>query len=147
MKNLTASFLLAVSILAHGFWRAGNKLHHFFGAILVVLVAVVVFPVAIVRRAIGKKGHRHDGKSEQRFLSGTAGLGTVRGANLSDQNRQMSTPSLTSTLDFLAASARSRKIAASAWLWVLRRSVDIGHSFTAQQGFRRQGSSCGRSDH
>lgn len=64
MKNLTASIFLAVSILAHGFWRAGNKLHHFFGTILVVFIPLIVFPVAIVRRAVGKKGNRDDGKGE-----------------------------------------------------------------------------------
>ena len=64
MKNLTASILLAVSVLADGFWRAGNKLHHFFGAILVGLVVVFVFPAAIIKRAMGKKGHRNDRKSE-----------------------------------------------------------------------------------
>lgn len=64
MRILTASVLLALSILAHGFLRAGNKLHHFFGAILVVLVAVIVFPAAIVRRAMSKRDQWNDGKSE-----------------------------------------------------------------------------------
>ncbi len=64
MKNLTASILLAVSILAHGFWRAGNKLHHFLGALLVTLFAVVVFLVAIFRRAIGNTGNDQHGKGE-----------------------------------------------------------------------------------
>jgi len=52
----------------------------------------------------------------------------------------MATESQTSTLEFFAASARSMKIAASAWFWVLQRSYDIGHSFIAQREFRGQGS-------
>ena len=64
MRNLVASILLAVSTLAHGFWRAGSKLHHIFGAFLVVLVALIVFPVAIIRRVVSKVGRRRDGKSD-----------------------------------------------------------------------------------
>ena len=58
LRNLTASFLIAISALAHGFWRAGNKLHHFFGAILVVIVAAIVLPVSVVRRVKGETSGR-----------------------------------------------------------------------------------------
>ena len=50
MRNLIASILLATSALAHGFWRAGNKLHHFFGAILVAIVAIIVLPISLIRQ-------------------------------------------------------------------------------------------------
>ena len=51
MRHFLASLVLVSSILAHGFWRAGNVFHHFFGGILVMLVAVIILPVALFRRA------------------------------------------------------------------------------------------------
>ena len=50
MRNLIASILLATSTLAHGFWRASSKLHHFFGAILVAIIAIIVLPISLIRR-------------------------------------------------------------------------------------------------
>ncbi len=64
MRNLMVSLLLSTSMLAHGFWRAGSKLHHFFGAIFVVLVAVTVLPVSLVRRAVRDKGKQANAKDE-----------------------------------------------------------------------------------
>jgi len=49
MRNFLAGLVLATSILAHGFWRAGNKLHHFFGSILVLLTAVLILPTSLFR--------------------------------------------------------------------------------------------------
>ena len=54
MRNLIASLLIAVSALAHAFWRAGSKLHHVFGAILLLSTAAVILPVSIARRLTGK---------------------------------------------------------------------------------------------
>ena len=64
MRRLLASVLLAVSILAHGFWRAGNRLHHVFGGILVMLVAVVTLPISVVRYARRRFNNEAKSKDE-----------------------------------------------------------------------------------
>ena len=64
MRNLMASILLATSTLAHAFWRARSKLHHVFGAILVLLVTVIVLPVSLVRRAMLNNSKRTNEKNK-----------------------------------------------------------------------------------
>ena len=51
MRHFLAALVLSTSFLAYAFWRAGNKLHHFFGGILVMLVAVLILPATHFRRA------------------------------------------------------------------------------------------------
>ena len=50
MRILLARIVWAVSTLAHGFWRAGSHFQHVFGAILILVYAVVLLPLALVRR-------------------------------------------------------------------------------------------------
>ena len=64
MRNLIASLILATSTLAHGFWLTGNKLHHFFGAVLLATVAVIVLPVSLVKRAMRKTQSRNGRENE-----------------------------------------------------------------------------------
>lgn len=64
VHNRIASILLATSTLAHGYWRAGSKLHHFFGAILVAIVAVIVLPISLITRAARGGTARSDTESE-----------------------------------------------------------------------------------
>ena len=64
VRNLMASVLLATWILAHEFWRAGSKLHHLFGVIFLVLVAVIVLPISLARRALRDTGNQPDTKDK-----------------------------------------------------------------------------------
>lgn len=64
MRRFLASLVLVTSILAHGFWRAGNKLHHFFGGILVILVAALILPAALFRRARRKHSKGSESRDE-----------------------------------------------------------------------------------
>ena len=68
MRNLIASLLLAASTLAHGFWRAGSMLHHFFGVILVAIVAVIVLPISLIRRTARRTTAHSDTDGELRLL-------------------------------------------------------------------------------
>jgi hypothetical protein len=58
-KKLTA-LLLSLSTVAHGYWRAGNKLHHIFGLILALLVALIMVPYSLFRRGFGRSKNNKD---------------------------------------------------------------------------------------
>ena len=64
MRHFLAGIVLATSIIAHGFWRAGNKLHHVFGGSLVLLAAAIILPKAFVQRAKLKYRNRHPSGDE-----------------------------------------------------------------------------------
>ena len=55
MRRVAAVLILAGSTLGHGFWRAGSRLHHVFGAAVLLLVAVSALPVALAKRLLGRR--------------------------------------------------------------------------------------------
>ncbi len=62
MRQAAAAALIGVSILAHGFWRAGSRLHHLFGALTVLLAAPIACAGSIRRRA--GAGPQDDGQGD-----------------------------------------------------------------------------------
>jgi hypothetical protein len=50
MRRMAMVLALALSTLAHGFWRAGDRLHHLFGGALVLVAAVSLPGTALCRR-------------------------------------------------------------------------------------------------
>ena len=58
MRGVAAVLILATSTLAYGFWRAGSRLHHVFGAVVILMVAMIAVPAALAKRL--SKAHNRD---------------------------------------------------------------------------------------